>query len=414
MDAWGIADEIVLIGAGDPIPIPGGADQRYPFRVHPDYLWLTGRRRPGGVLALDPRDGWELFEPEVTEAERLWEGAVHEAIGRPVRELDAWLERRRGRPLALLGAPPYGASRREGDLERGRVLAEALLHERRPKDEHELRLVRAAIDATAAGFARAREVIEPGVSERHVQIELETAMFHAGAQRLGYDTIVGSGPNSAVLHGAPSARTIGPRDLVLVDAGGSIDDYCADVTRTFAAGGHPGAEQRALLEMVEQAQRAALRACWPGVEWRDVHTVAAREIAAGLIDARLLRGRVDDRIDDASIALFFPHGVGHMFGLGVRDAGGRLPGRRESALCCGVTLRLDLPLEVNYLVTVEPGAYLVPALLRDRGRRERYADAVNWDEVDRWLGLQVGGVRIEDNVVVTEEGCEVLTGGIGK
>src|SRR5439155_10565808 len=111
-------------------------------------------------------------------------------------------------------------------------------------------------------------------------------------------------------------------------------------------------------------------------------------------------------------ALFFPHGLGHLVGLGVRDASGFLPGRPRSKRFGLAYLRMDLPLEVNYVTTIEPGIYFIPALLQDPQRRETYADAVNWAKVDTLL--DVGGVRIEDNVLVTERGAENLTAGIAK
>ncbi|MCA9286503.1 MAG: M24 family metallopeptidase [Phycisphaerales bacterium] len=410
--AWSLDRAVVLVGSGRPIPVPGGADRVHPFQVHPDYRWLTERRMEGGVLAFDPRSGWTLFEPEATEAERLWEGRTDVPSGRPLAELDAWIDARSDRPLACLGAGPWGERPITGDAELERRLATLLLHARRPKDEREVRAIRSAADATAAGFARALDVVEPGVSERHVQIEIETAMFHAGAQTTAYGTIVGSGPNSAVLHATPSGRTIGQRDLVLIDAGAAIDGYCADVTRTLTAAGTPSAEQRVLLETVERAQQAAIACCRAGTEWRAVHQAAALVIAEGLVEAGLLKGRGEDRLDDGAIALFFPHGVGHMVGMGVRDAGGPLPGRDGLAPCCGVRLRVDLPLEAGYVMTVEPGAYIVPALLRDAARRKRHADVVNWSEADRWTSLGVGGVRIEDNILVTDGAPEVLTASI--
>ena len=125
-----------------------------------------------------------------------------------------------------------------------------------------------------------------------------------------------------------------------------------------------------------------------------------------------MRVAVDDALDSEAIAVFFPHGVGHMVGLGVRDVGGRAPGREEGRMCCGAKVRVDLPIRAGFLMTVEPGLYFVPALLDDAERREKYKNAIAWDAIDRWRG--VGGVRIEDDVVITTAAPRVLTIGIAK
>ncbi|MCL4233252.1 MAG: M24 family metallopeptidase, partial [Deltaproteobacteria bacterium] len=208
------------------------------------------------------------------------------------------------------------------------------------------------------------------------------------------------------------ARVIGERDVVMVDAGGEIDGYTADVTRTFAAGGRFTARQQAIYDIVLAAQLAAIGRCRVGVEWHDVHRAAARVMAAGMRDAGILRGSDDELLETGAIALFFPHGVGHMVGLGVRDVGGRAAGRPEGRMCCGARVRVDLPLAEDFLMTVEPGIYFVPAILDDPTRREAHRDRVNGDALDAWR--EVGGVRIEDDILVTASAPRVLTAAIPK
>jgi Xaa-Pro aminopeptidase len=199
---------------------------------------------------------------------------------------------------------------------------------------------------------------------------------------------------------------------VLVDAGGAILGYTADVTRTIPAGGQFTAEQRAIYDVVLAAELAAIECCRDGVEWHDVHRVAAAELAAGLLHLGILSAAVDEALETEAIALFFPHGVGHMVGLGVRDVGGRQPDREEGRKCCGAKVRVDLPVRKGFLMTVEPGIYFVPALIDDPPRRDRFRHAVAWDKLDRWR--KVGGVRIEDNVLVTDAEPRVITDGIAK
>lgn len=406
-----LADGVLVIGAGEPIPLPEGSDQCYPFRSHAEYLYLAGQECAGGVLAFDPRDGdeagWQSFVPPVTEGERVWEGRTQRP-GLPLAGFEGWLAARAGRPVAQLGAPVRAVDGDPGLTTRTR---EALTHARRLKDAGEIALVRRAATATTAGFARIAEFLRPGVTERALQIELEVEFFRAGGSRTGYSTIVGSGPNAAVLHFEPSGRVVRAGEFVLVDAGAEIDRYTADVTRTFVAG-KPTAFQRELYHVVLHAQERAIARCVPGAEWKEIHLATTVDMVAGLVDMGLMRGLPEALVEQEAHALFYPHGLGHMVGLGVRDGSGLLPGRTKDPRPSLRTLRMDLPLQAGYLLTVEPGLYFIPPLLTDPGRRSRYRDCVNWEVVDQHL--DDGGVRIEDNVLVTGGAPEVLTAAIPK
>jgi Xaa-Pro aminopeptidase len=406
-ELWNLGDELVLIGAGGRISVPGRGDRSYPFRSHSEYFYLTDRVRPGGVLAFDPKEGWVDFVTPVTRDERLWEGAGTDEHGSvSISELEAWLEERRGRRVACLGVPIAGVAT---DAELADDLRYGLDQVRRQKDALELERMRAAERATSAGFAAVVPLLEAGRSEREIQIELEAEFFRSGADALAFDTIVGGGPNAAVLHFAPTARPFREGEFVLIDAGGEVCGYASDITRTYAVGGRLSAEQEELHAIVRAANAAATERCIAGTEWRDVHHAAALVIAEGLAEFGLLRGRPETLVDQGAQSVFFPHGIGHMVGLGIRDAGGALRGR-EPDPDEFPRLRVDLPLLPRYVMTVEPGIYFVPALLRDREFRERHRDAVDWDRAEAMVDL--GGIRIEDNVLVTAEGPEVLTGDV--
>jgi Xaa-Pro aminopeptidase len=208
-----------------------------------------------------------------------------------------------------------------------------------------------------------------------------------------------------VLHFPPSARQFANGELVLIDAGGEVRGYASDITRTYPVSASFTPEQAELYAIVLRANRAATERCVTGTEWRDVHRAAGFVIAEGLAAFGLLRGQPDGLVESGAVSVFFPHSIGHMVGLGIRDAGGVLPGREPPA---GLPrLRFDLPLLPGFTVTIEPGIYFVPALLADRDLRERHREAIDWDRAERMLGF--GGIRIEDNVLVTEHGYEVLT-----
>lgn len=406
-----LGDAILLIGAGDPIPLPEGTDQTYPFRSHADYLYAAGAECAGGVVVFDPHEGaaagWRSFVPQVTESERVWEGRT-QLPGSPLGELKSWLEARRGRPVARLGASIVGA---EADPALSARIREEFLHARRAKDGVELALLRRAVAASAAGYARLPEWIRPGRTERAIQVELEAEFFRHGANRTGYGSIIGTGSNSAILHFEPSARAIQLGDFVLIDAGAEVERYVADVTRTLVAG-TPTPFQRDLHQVVLAAEERAIARCRPGAEWKAIHLAAAVDLVAGLVAMGVMRGDPASLVEQEAHTLFFPHGIGHMLGLGVRDASGRAPGRERDPRPSLRTLRMDLPLAEGYVVTIEPGLYFIPPLLTHPARRERFATCVNWPLVDQHLNL--GGVRIEDNVLITAGAPEVLTAAIPK
>ena len=379
--------------------MPGRGDRTYPFRAHSEYLYLTDRERPGGVLAYAPDDGWLEFVAPVTAEELLWSGLEGDREGvpegtRPLDELEAWVSSREVRRLGAVAES-------EADIE----LRDALIRVRRPKDDLELERMRVAAEATRAGFEELARLIEAGRTERELQIALEAAFLRSGGDFLAFETIVAAGDHAAVLHFSPTARELCDGELLLVDAGAEYRGYVSDVTRTYAIGGVFNSEQTLVYETVRRAGEAAIAACRPGVRWHEVHRAAALAIAEGLSELGVLRGSAETLVESGAAKLFFPHSVGHLVGLGVRDTGLASDERRDPEP--GLPqLRVDIPLEPRHAWTVEPGIYFVPSLLA----RERERADVNWDRVDALRGF--GGVRLEQNVLITETGCDVLTAAI--
>ena len=426
-DAWRGQADPVLIAAGLPIPIDG-TDQFHDFHAHPEFQYLAGVAEPGATLVWEADGGWRLFTPSLSIEDRVWMSQPpspqeqSERTGLDTDDFSAlgdWLAARRGRSLALLGnrdieqrAAEYGVQNWAAlevalDEQAAERVGTALAERRRAKDSLELAHLRRAVDAAVAGHFRAWRTARAGLSERDVQIEMEAEFFRFGGQRTAYSSIVGSGPNSAILHGSPGDRVLRDGELVLIDAGPEIRGYASDVTRTFPVSAAFSPLQRELYELVLAAQREAIAAVRPGVEYKQLHLRAAATIAQGLVDAGILRGAPDDLVAQDAHALFFPHGLGHMLGLATHDCGGYLEGRVPEDRFGLASLRTDLPLEPGYVVTIEPGIYFIPALLTDAERRERYRGSVVWERVDQLLNF--GGIRIEDDVLVTENGCEVLS-----
>ena len=425
---WNLDRGVVLLPAGLMLPV-AGTDQYHEYHAHPEHRYLAGVGQAGGVLAFDAGEGWTLFVPQPEAAERVWTGdgpslaGVAEVSGleqvRPASELGGWLERRRGEPLAVIGnsditlrAAEYGVeswaslefATDEEESERLRTVVAEL---RRAKDAGELALMREAADATHRGHMAGLRKARAGMSERALQIEIEVEFFRAGAERTAYGSIVGGGPNAATLHFAPTAREFGEGELILVDAGAEVGGYASDVTRTYPVGSRFEGVQRDLYSLVLGVQERAIAGARPGVEYKDLHLAASVEIAQGLVDIGLLRGEAEGLVERDVQALFFPHGLGHMLGLATHDAGGCLEGRAPSDRPTLRYLRADLPLQPGYVVTIEPGIYFIRALLEDADLRERYRGDVVWERVDALLDF--GGIRIEDDVLVGEEGPEVLS-----
>jgi Xaa-Pro aminopeptidase len=395
--AWNLDRGAVLVAAGEEVPVPGRGDRTYPFRSHSEYLYLADRERPGGVLAYAPADGWVEFVAPVTAKELLWSGLEGDREGlpegtRPLGELEAWVG---DRPVRRLGAAA------DADLE----LRDALIRVRRPKDDTELERMRTAAEATRAGFAELVQLIATGRTERELQVRLEAAFLLNGGDFLAFETIVAAGDHAAVLHFSPTRRELRDHDLLLVDAGAEYRGYASDVTRTYAVGGTFTAEQGLVHDTVRRAGETAIAACRPGTEWHDVHRSAALVVAEGLVELGVLRGSPETLVESGAATLFFPHGVGHLVGLGVRDTG-PASDEKPKPVPGLPRLRLDIPLRPHQAWTVEPGIYIVPALLdRERGR-----DDVDWDRVEDLHGF--GGVRLEQNVLITDDGCEMLTAAV--
>jgi Xaa-Pro aminopeptidase len=305
-----------------------------------------------------------------------------------------------------------GTRLRFGVLPGDEALVDAVIALRRTKEPEELDELRRAARLTADAHRLVMRATRPGVHERSLATLFE-AYFAARGATLGYATILTQ--RGEVLHNHDHDAVCAAGRLLLLDGGGEVDTgYGADVTRTWPVSGRFEPRQRAAYEAVLEAQAASLALCRPGVRWRAVHDASSLVLARFLLDEGLLRGTTaEDAVARGAHALFFPHGVGHLLGLDVHDLedfGDRPaypPGVGRPDQFGTRYLRLDLPLEPGWVVTVEPGFYVVPAILADPTLRERFADLVDPDVVARWAGF--GGIRIEDDVAITADVPEVLT-----
>ena len=250
------------------------------------------------------------------------------------------------------------------------------------KDPEEQDRMRRAASLTVDAYHELCPTIRPGVGEWELEAVLDSGFRKRGAWGPAYPTIVGSGPNACVLHYVSNDRTVGGGDLVLVDGGAELDLYAADVTRTFPASGRFSEHQRSVYELVLRANRRAVDAVRPGTTVAHVHREARDELIEGLLELGILEGGRDRVLEADSYKLFFPHQTSHWLGLDVHDVGDYYSAGESRVL------------EVGMVLTVEPGLYFPPSAAGANGVLAEYLDV---------------GVRIEDDVLVTDDGHEVLT-----
>jgi Xaa-Pro aminopeptidase len=258
------------------------------------------------------------------------------------------------------------------------------------KSQGELELMRKAAMISVQAHSHARRLARPGCYEYEIQAELEYIFLKHGADGFAYPSIVASGPNSCILHYSENRRRLEENELLLIDAACSYGYYNADITRTFPVSGKFTSEQRAVYEIVLEAQQRAIDEVKPGNSYRSVQERAVRVITEGLVDLGLLSGDIDELITGEKYKPYFMHRIGHWIGLDAHDVGVYQQGE------------ISQELQPGNVLTVEPGIYIGPDTQPAEGQPEI---------PDRWRGI---GVRIEDDVSVTPEGREVLTDGLAK
>lgn len=389
-------------------------DVEYPYRQSSDFQYLTGFSEPDTVAVLIPgrKDGeFVLFCREFDPEKAIWTGrhaglegarADHGAdeafaIGEIETRLPDLLADRSTVYLPIgedeatdrrvFAAVNQLRSRaRSGvDAPYEFVALEHLLHEQRLlKAAEELALMREAAAISVAAHLRAMRACRPGRREREIEAEILHEFALRGSRSPAYPCIVAAGANACVLHYTENSDVLADGDLLLIDAGAEFEHYAADITRTFPINGRFSEPQRRLYEVVLEAQLAAIDRVRPGRRWIEPHDEAVAVLTNGLVNLGLLRGKVSRLIKDEAYKRFYMHRTGHWLGMDVHDVGAyRTRGKWR-------------PLAAGMVLTVEPGLYIAP----------------DCEEVDPvWRGM---GIRIEDDVLVTERGCEVLTAALPK
>ena len=386
-------------------------DVQFQFRPDSDFYYLTQFPEPEAVAVFAPgRDQGEyvLFCREKDPLKEMWEGrrsGIEGALEKygadqafPIERLHKMLPEfldNRDRVYTMMGRYPEFDSEIITDIAEVRskrrsgiqapweyVDLRHILHEMRLiKKKDEMKTMRAAGKLAAAGHIRAMQCTRPGRYEYQVQAEMECEFQLGGSDYPAYPSIVAGGANACILHYIDNNCRLNDGDLLLIDAGAEVDCYASDITRTFPVNGKYSAEQRAVYDVVLEAQRAAIAAVKPDNTVIEYHETAVRVLTQGLADLGLLQGEVDGLIESDAYQKFYMHRTGHWLGMDVHDVG---------------DYKIDDKwrlLEPGMVLTVEPGLYIAPA-----------------DNVDeKWHNI---GIRIEDDVHVTRDGCEVLSGNV--
>lgn len=398
-------------------------DVEYVYRQDSDFYYLTGFNEPHAVAVLvphHPEHQFILFVQPKNPEQETWTGYLcgvekaKEVYGADeaysIHELDEklpqYLEKSDriyyhfGRDQ-LLNEKILSHWRklihtypRRGTGPMGIDDSNFLLHPiRSTKSPDEIKLIRHAIAISAKAHNYARNYAKPGQYEYQVQAEMEHIFRLEGAMGVAYPSIVASGANACILHYIENNRQMENNDLLLIDAGCAYDYYNADITRTFPINGKFTPEQKTLYELVLKAQEEAIKEIKPNQPYNAFHNRAVRVLVEGLIDLKLLVGDIEEIIKEEKYKPFYMHRTGHWLGLDVHDVGLYKIGEAEDAW---------QPLQAGQVVTVEPGLYISPDIKPAEGQPEI---------PDCWKGI---GIRIEDDVLVTETGYDVLTSAVPK
>ena len=424
--------EGAILLLGNPEAPRNYAANTYPFRQDSNFLYYTGINLPDKALLLTPDAGEILFGAPVTMDDIIWMGpqtgldALAEEAGIAGTEDQARLAEALGELVAkgvhVHYLPPYRAERATAlsrllGLAPAHVpdgvstqLVQAVVGQRSLKSDEEIAEIENALTVTGAMYQIALQSIRAGAPEAVVAGLMQAVALSLSRQQ-AFEPIVSI--HGEVLHNTFYGNVLANGHLLLIDSGAeSPRGYASDITRTYPVSGQFNARQREIYEVVLRAQQAVIETASPRVTNRDLHFVAARTIAAGLKEIGLMRGDTDEAVQAGAHALFFPHGIGHMLGLDVHDmedlgdAVGYGPGDERSPQFGLSFLRLARGLQPGFVITVEPGVYFIPPLMdhwRSEKRHEAFIDYARLVEYRNF-----GGIRIEDDLLITESGARVL------
>ncbi len=406
----------------------------YHFRQDSSFLYFFGLDTPDlvGIVDID-EDKEIIFGNDLSLEDIIWMGHQPKLAEKakksgvkqvaPLKQAEEYLKSavEAGRRVHYL--PPYrpetvldlasllGKTPAEVKAGASEDLIKAVVALRSVKDEAEIKEIEAALNITCDMYLAAMKMARPGKLEWELVGAMEGIALARGC-RLAFPTILTI--NGQILHNHDHSNRLEKGRMLVIDAGAeSSEHYAADITRTIPVGWKFTRQQKDVYELVLQAQETAIAAIRPGIQYREVHLEVCRVIASGLKDLGLMKGDTEEAVQQGAHALFFPHGIGHMLGLDVHDMEGlgeKFVGYDETverSQQFGLAyLRLARTLHPGFVLTVEPGIYFIPALIASWKKEKKHQAFINYQKVMEFINF--GGIRIEDDVLVTTDGRRVL------
>lgn len=416
-----LADGLILVVSSD--EKQRNSDVEYRFRQDSDFLYLTNITSPGYALILDPKSKTShLIIPDISKHHQIW-------VGKQLTTQDAkrkfgvntahyatdTLKVMRGflKKYKKIHALPSGLkwlSHHQisfSGKKDSATLRTTLDEMRVRKTPAEIEFLKQANRISNQAHINAMTNVRPQMYEYQAQAILEKTFLDGGAAHMAYPSIVATGKNAAILHYHDNNMLIEKDDLLLIDAGCEWQGYASDITRTFPVSGRFNQKQREIYQTVLDAQKECIAMIRPGVSMLELHNHACRSMTQGLVRLGIFYDHdLDDILKSEAHTIFFPHGIGHLLGLDVHDVGAKDP-KAKPIQNKPKTLRASRVLESGFVVTVEPGLYFIEAHFQSKETRKKTAKFINWNKADAYRS--VGGIRIEDDVLVTHKGHENLT-----
>jgi Xaa-Pro aminopeptidase len=421
---------LILLQGNDESPMNYAANA-YPFRQDSTFLYFFGLNQPGLAAVIDVEEGTEcIFGDDPTVEEIVWTGPMPllrdrcECVGvtqtAPGDRLAQVLNgaARRGRTIHL---PPQYRAENAQKINRlwgptvppspSVTLIRAVVQQRSIKSPEEIEQIEAALDISRQMHITAMQMARPGVVEQEVAGAMEGIAISNGV-RLAYPAIFST--HGETMHNPYYGNVLNAGDIAVNDSGAESPlNYASDITRTIPVGGRFSQRQREVYSVVLAAQEKALGLAKPGVEWREVHRRTAVALMEGLKEIGLVKGDPQEAVAAGAHTMFFPCGVGHMMGLDVHDMEalgedyvGYTETIRRNPEFGWRYLRLAKAIEPGFVITVEPGIYFIPQLIDQWRAEKRHRRFINYDKVEEYRDFN--GIRIEDDILVTANGCRIL------
>ena len=429
-----VGEGVIIFIGNNEAPYNYPANTYAPMRQDSSFLYYFGQHRDGlvGVIDIDNDEEW-LFGDDIDVEDIVWMGftpsvtdlAAEVGITKtaPMAKLVEVCHRVTATNATVHFLPPYrfdtkiqimdllGIHPSQQKEKASLKLIKAVVKMRATKEPQEIEAIEKACDVGFAMHTMAQMLIKPGLTERLVAGQVD-GIARSLSQGNGFPTIFSQ--HGEIMHGSPSEAVLEDGRLVICDAGCELDDYCSDHTRTMPVNGKFTQRQLEIYSIVEECHDYVLDVAKPGVKYMDVHFAVCRRMTERLKELGLMKGDTDEAVKAGAHAMFLPHGLGHMMGMDVHDMEGlgqiyvgfdeeTRPNLEQFGTNC---LRMGRKLEEGFVLTDEPGIYFIPALIDDWKASGHCKEFINFDKLETYKDF--GGIRIEDDILITKEGCRFL------